>query len=123
MSPATQPQRQSTTQLANTVLMVRPEGFEFNAQTGTDNEFQHRLATSKSAIRQQAMNEFSRMAERLQAEGVNVLILEKDPRGITPPDAVFPNNWFTTTHAGEIHIFPMLTPNRREERRVSASCY
>jgi len=105
--------------LTDTVLMVRPEGFAFNVQTGEDNEFQHHLDASAEQIRQQALAEFAAMVARLEAEGVDVLVLEKDPRGITPPDAVFPNNWFTTTSTGEIYIYPMLTPNRREERRVN----
>jgi hypothetical protein len=33
------------------------------------------------------------------------------------PDAVFPNNWLSTTPDGEVHIFPMYAPNRRTEKR------
>jgi len=119
MSLAPQPLTTTAPHLTDTVLMVRPEGFAFNAQTGADNEFQHHIDASTADIRQRALDEFDAMVSRLHAEGVNVLVLEKDPRGITPPDAVFPNNWFTTTATGEIYIYPMLTANRREERRVN----
>lgn len=119
MTLASLPQALPQPHLTDTVLMVRPEGFAFNAQTGADNEFQHTLDESSAVIRQRALDEFDAMVARLEAEGVRVLVLEKDPRGITPPDAVFPNNWFTTSASGEICIYPMLTPNRREERRVN----
>lgn len=119
MTLASQPQPQCHPHLTDTVLMVRPEGFAFNVQTGADNEFQHSLNEGADIIRQRALAEFEAMVTRLEAEGVRVLVLEKDPRGITPPDAVFPNNWFTTNARGEITIYPMLTPNRREERRVN----
>ena len=33
------------------------------------------------------------------------------------PDAVFPNNWFSTHHDGRIALYPMYTPSRRAERR------
>ena len=33
------------------------------------------------------------------------------------PDAVFPNNWFSTHHDGRVALYPMFSPTRRNERR------
>jgi hypothetical protein len=102
-----------TSQSTKTILMVRPTDFEFNAQTAADNEFQNMLPGRN--VRQEALNEFENAVSLLRAEGVQVLILEKDPSLPEMPDAVFPNNWFGTDENGAIHIFPMKTPNRQQE--------
>ena len=34
------------------------------------------------------------------------------------PDAVFPNNWFSTHEDGRVVLYPMCTPSRRAERRL-----
>src|SRR5690606_8166732 len=34
------------------------------------------------------------------------------------PDAIFPNNWFTTHADGRIALYPMRSPLRRSERRT-----
>ena len=66
----------------------------------------------------QAGREFQALVDRLRAEGVEVLVLEPDPADPRKlPDAVFPNNWFSTEHDGTIIIYPMKAPNRRAERR------
>jgi len=102
-----------TSQSTRTILMVRPADFEFNAQTAADNEFQNMLPGRN--VRQEAMNEFENAVSLLRAEGVQVLVLEKDSSLPEMPDAVFPNNWFGTDDNGAIHIFPMKTPNRQRE--------
>ncbi len=55
-------------------------------------------------------------AARLQSEGVRVHLFEDDGRNDTP-DAVFPNNWFSTHAGGHVALFPMYSPSRRRERR------
>lgn len=102
----------------NTILMVRPYDFGFNEETGRDNEFQRRLSLSEQEINQRANAEFQAMVDRLRAEGVTVLILEKPDR-VYPktPDAIFPNNWFSTEHDGTLITYPMAAMNRRSERR------
>ena len=102
----------------DTILMVRPHDFGFNTETGIDNEFQVMPDLSKEEINQKANFEFQTMVDTLKKEGVNVLILEKNetcPMKI--PDAVFPNNWFSTEHDGTILTYPMAASNRRLERR------
>jgi hypothetical protein len=98
------------------VVMIRPRHFRSNPDTVADNAFQ--TATHSRAatdIAQAAYAEVSRMAEQLQAAGVRVHLFE-DP-GHTTPDAVFPNNWFSTHSGGHVAVYPMFAPNRQLERR------
>lgn len=102
----------------DTILMVRPYDFGFNEETGRDNEFQQRLDMSDQQINTRANDEFQAMVNRLRAEGVTVLILEKpDKPYAKTPDAIFPNNWFSTEHDGTLITYPMAAMNRRFERR------
>lgn len=102
----------------DTILMVRPYDFGFNEETGVDNEFQHQLPESGIEINRRANIEFQNMVDTLRAEGVTVLILEKPEKAyIKTPDAIFPNNWFSTEHDGTLLTYPMAAVNRRYERR------
>ena len=103
---------------ADTVLMVRPYDFGFNEETGQDNEFQKRLDLSDQEVNDRANAEFQTMVDRLRAEGITVLVLEKPDRPYPKtPDAIFPNNWFSTEHDGTLITYPMAAMNRRYERR------
>lgn len=102
----------------DTILMVRPYDFGFNSETGIDNEFQIMPSLSKEEINQKANIEFQAMVDTLRNQGVNVLILEKNETcPMETPDAIFPNNWFSTEHDGTILTYPMAASNRRMERR------
>jgi hypothetical protein len=102
----------------DTVLMVRPYDFGFNEETGRDNEFQQKLKSSEIDINKKANIEFQNMVDLLKKEGVNVLTLEKPEELYSKaPDAIFPNNWFSTEHDGTILIYPMAAQNRRFEKR------
>ena len=103
----------SQQQATNTILMIRPSDFEFNAETAADNEFQNR--PEGMSVRETALEEFGNAVELLKSEGLEVLVLEKDSALPAMPDAVFPNNWFATDSDGGIHLFPMKTPNRQAE--------
>jgi hypothetical protein len=102
----------------DTILMVRPYDFGFNEETGLDNEFQRVPTEPETRINSKANIEFQNMVARLEKEGVIVLILEKpeDSRYKTP-DAIFPNNWFSTEHDGTLITYPMAAQSRRYERR------
>ena len=52
----------------------------------------------------------------LSAAAVKVHVFD-DTLAPEKPDAVFPNNWFSTHHDGRIALYPMYTPSRRAERR------
>lgn len=51
----------------------------------------------------------------LEQSGVNVVLLEHPD--LHTPDAIFPNNWFSTHADGTLVLYPMMAPNRRMERR------
>src|SRR3990167_7059749 len=101
-------------QITSTVLMVPPTGFIFNPETAKSNVFQHQI--SNTNVTQQALSEFTQMVKKLRDNGVNVLILNQDPK---LPDAIFHNNWFTTSidHYGKstLILYPMLTKSRQGE--------
>lgn len=99
----------------NSIVMCRPLHFGFNEQTGADNEFQHRPLQSESdKITTQALAEFDKAVKTFLNHGIEILVLEH-PDDLNVPDAVFPNNWFTTHSDGSIRLYPMKTPNRRQE--------
>lgn len=103
-------------QLTNTVLMVRPVDFGFNEQTAFDNAFQNQLDLSAHELKAQVLEEFDQAVATLIQAGIRVLVLEK-PDGLPKmPDAVFPNNWFSTRHDGTVVLYPMAAENRRAER-------
>jgi hypothetical protein len=95
--------------LTNDILLIEPVGFEFNSQTAGDNVFQHSLEAVN------AMVEFNHFRKELEEEGLNIHILT--PHDSTTPDAVFPNNWFSTFPDGKLVIYPMKAKNRRAEKR------
>ncbi|WP_260260728.1 arginine deiminase-related protein [Vibrio intestinalis] len=108
----------SNKQNANCVVMVPPKEFGYNPQTAQDNEFQHVVDLSTQQIRQRAMSEYQLMVSGLRAEGVQVIELDYLPSATATPDAVFPNNWFSTTSDGQLFTFPMACENRQQEVRT-----
>ncbi len=102
---------------SSVVLMVPPDGFQFNHETASSNAFQELLDITD--ISKKAMFEFSNMVSSLKEQGVEVLILNQKE---TLPDAVFPNNWFSahinTSGQNSLIIYPMLTKNRQDEVNI-----
>lgn len=95
--------------------MVHPASFGANPQTRASNRFQGRGGGDE--IREAARREFDQLVFGLDRAGIEVLILEDTPHP-SKPDAVFPNNWFSTDDTGRIFLYPMQAPNRRGERRL-----
>lgn len=110
----------SSVQNANCVVMVPPKEFAFNAETAQDNEFQHQVNDTTGHIRQLAMQEFNTMVEQLRQAGVQVVVFDYPLGDIETPDAVFPNNWFSTTADGRLYTFPMACKNRQQEVKTEA---
>jgi hypothetical protein len=103
-------------QITDTILMVRPAAFGYNPQTAEDNAFQEDPGDLRDQeIRQLARKEFDGLLAKLQAVGVNVIVVE-DTEAPRKTDAVFPNNWFSTHEDGLIITYPMFSPIRRQER-------
>ena len=96
--------------------MVRPHYFHPNPETAADNAFQARAhAAPPGDTARQAHAEVTQAAARLEAAGVRVHLFDShDPE---TPDAVFPNNWFSTHAGGHVALYPMAAPSRRRERR------
>jgi hypothetical protein len=115
-------------QVTDTVLMVPPVEFGFNAETAVSNTFQQRDdARAPEAIQAAALAEHEGVVAALRGAGVTVELGIEPPNphrntGFGPPhvatpDALFPNNWFSTHEDGTLVLYPMATPNRRAERR------
>lgn len=105
-----------TLQTARTVLMVRPAAFYANPETSATNPFQNALAVPPAATLAAAQAEFDAVVAALGAAGVAVVVAAADPTADTP-DALFPNNWFSTHADGTLVLYPMSAANRRRERR------
>lgn len=105
---------------ANCVVMVPPKEFKYNAETAKDNKFQHQIALSDEQVRAQAMQEYTDMVANLRREGVQVVEFDYPLSDVETPDAVFPNNWFSTTADGGFFTFPMACANRQQEVRPQA---
>ncbi len=102
-------------QIADTVLMVRPAALGFNPETAATNRFQQAQPdTAKTA--EMAQREFDDVVDVLTTAGVSVIVMEDTPEPVKP-DAVFPNNWFSTHADGTAVLYPMLNPSRRVERQ------
>ena len=101
---------------ASTILMVRPAAFGYNEETAANNFFQQRSAGTGQALQKQALAEFDRLAEQLRTAEVDLLIIE-DTAAPAKPDAIFPNNWLSTSPGGQVFVYPMYAPLRRAEKR------
>ncbi len=102
--------------LTSTILMVRPAAFGFNAETATNNYFQSNPDISKEELQQNALVEFDNMVQTLRSHHINVFVID-DTKEPAKPDAIFPNNWLSTSPTGIVSVFPMYASNRRIEKR------
>lgn len=105
--------------IANRILMVRPAAFGYNPQTAESNAFQKQLEISEEEISKKAVKEFDQIVEELRQLGIEVLVASDSAEHHTP-DAVFPNNWFSTHPDGTFCLYPMEAEARRLERRSEA---
>lgn len=96
--------------------MVDPVGFRANPETAEDNVFQApgALAVDR-AVEAAARSEFDALRRALEDRGIEVAV--HVPANAATPDAVFPNNWFSTTRDGTLILYPMRAATRRGERR------
>lgn len=100
---------------ARRVLMVEPHGFRSNPETVLDNAFQAaRVEPDPARVEEAARAEFVALKDALLAIGVQVDV--HVPPNSATPDAVFPNNWFTTSPDGTLVLYPMRARSRRGER-------
>lgn len=98
--------------------MMKPACFGFNVQTAQSNYFQNALRNiSLEEIQKRVEDEFTNFKNKLIGAGIQVICLYDTPHP-QKPDAVFLNNWFSTREDGTVFIYPMLTENRRAEKRT-----
>lgn len=102
--------------LASTILMIRPSSFGFNEETAANNFFQTNPGISKKEVQQKALKEFDNMISILRDHGINVWVID-DTNDPPKPDAIFPNNWLSTSPEGLVAVFPMYAASRRHEKR------
>ncbi|MGH2553005.1 MAG: citrulline utilization hydrolase CtlX [Chitinophagaceae bacterium] len=103
--------------LANTILMIRPAAFGFNAETAVNNYFQSlRQPFNHQAIQQSALKEFDNMVKTLRDHHIDVMVID-DTKEPAKPSAIFPNNWFSTSPDGFVYVYPLYAPSRRLEKR------
>lgn len=101
--------------------MVRPAHFAYNEQTAESNSFQN-IPQDSTDIQAKVEAEFDAAVATLRDAGVDVWVIE-DTEEVIKPDAIFPNNWISTHEDGTIVLYPMLTANRRAERRIDVVEY
>jgi hypothetical protein len=104
-------------QCAHAVFMVRPAAFAWNPETAECNRFQRPGQGPAWSAHERAVAEFDSLASALSQAGVEVHVLD-EPADAPSPDAVFPNNWVSLHRDGTVVLYPMLSPNRRRERRM-----
>jgi len=113
---------QAESQLASTVVMVRPARFESNPQTAESNRFQGQPVAPPGEQQARALTEFDGLVRTLRDDGVEVIVFEDTCEPHTP-DSVFPNNWISTHADGRVVLYPMEAENRRRERRMDIVDY
>jgi hypothetical protein len=88
-----------------------------NEQTAVNNYYQKVLeSVTPETVQFKALQEFDDFVEKLQAIGVNVIVID-DTKDTDTPDSIFPNNWISFHENGDVALYPMFAENRRLERR------
>ena len=97
--------------------MIEPVAFGRNPDSARTNAFM-RDATGRKPdeLQAAALHEFQGLVQRLENDGVEVLVY-RDSVDSPSPDAIFPNNWVSFHEDGRAILYPMEPPNRRPERR------
>lgn len=103
-------------QITNTIVMIRPVQFRMNEQTAVNNYYQEDGGIIANTANQKAQQEFDDFVTKLKNVGVNVIVIDDEPKNDTP-DSIFPNNWVSFHENGDIGLYPMFAVNRRRERR------
>jgi hypothetical protein len=103
-------------QLASSVLMIRPRRFQSNPQTAESNAFQTEPDASPAEQQEAALAEFESLVSALRDAGIDVHVFDDTAEPHTP-DSVFPNNWVSFHADGTVVLYPMEAENRRGERR------
>lgn len=101
--------------------MIRPAAFGYNAETAISNHYQQ-AAAATATVQELALAEFDAFVDLLRQQDIAVDV-QADDSSVQRPDALFPNNWFSTHAGGTLVLYPMEAPNRRAERRAELIAY
>lgn len=101
-------------QSTDTILMIEPVAFGFNAETAVNNYFQVNRVSSDTQSK--ALKEFMDFVDKLRGCDINVITIQDTLLPHTP-DSIFPNNWVSFHDDGTVILYPMFAVNRRHERR------
>ncbi|MBK5285701.1 MAG: amidinotransferase [Bacteroidia bacterium] len=108
--------------LASKVLMVEPEHFQVNPEIVSDNFFVSQTSFPNEELKAIVRKEFEGLKSKLTKAGIEVVSFQPYFQ-VPAPDAVFPNNWFSTHTDGTLVIYPMMSPLRRNERHTEILKY
>lgn len=98
------------------IFVVKPKHFGYNTETSESNKFQKKLTASENKIiSKKARKEFEKFIQKLKKNNIDVVVFEDKNKPVLT-DSVFPNNWISF-HEHYIILYPMLSKNRRKERR------
>ena len=109
-------------QLASSVMMIRPVRFESNPLTAASNRFQGKTDSGPAEQQAAAAREFDALVAALRDGGIEVIVIDDTPEPHTP-DSIFPNNWISMHADGRVVLYPMEAENRRTERRLDIVDY
>ena len=92
--------------------------------TMADNAFQNAACGEKSEkeIHLDALGEFDGVVQLFKRNGISVITFNDQPNP-PKPDAIFPNNWFSTHAEGLVIVYPMMAESRRLEQRPDVIKY
>ena len=108
---------ETESQLASSVMMIRPTRFASNPMTAVSNRFQGRSTASPDEQQLLAVEEFDGLVNVLRSSGIDVVVID-DTHEPHTPDSIFPNNWLSLHADGRVVLYPMEAENRRTERRT-----
>lgn len=97
------------------ILLVSPDYFDYNKKTAKTNVFQHKVKDYTTRLSLLAKAEFRSLLNTLNKNQIEYYTFKSLP---DTPDAVFPNNWFSTHAKGKLVLYPMYADNRRTERNM-----
>lgn len=95
--------------------MVRPRGFGYNPETAETNPLQNDVDLHGEDLKLEIWREYASCFRRIRNHGVYTIEDLNSPEDT--PDAIFPNNWFSTHDNQLMILYPMMAENRRKEIR------
>ena len=105
-------------QSTNNIFMVRPLTFNLNNAAQNDNYFINKKPPTNKP-KAKALLEWTHFTDLLLKEGVTIHHYESLDKNT--PDAIFPNNWFSSHRNQDgsktLCLYPMYLKNRRGERK------